>query len=170
MADISDKLRSFLEKMMRVIPGYGGYADREARRNSDKVLRLHLAGMLQQAKASFDAFVAELTTRPGGLDFMTAAGSVAKSLEKSIDRLKFADYGYTGFFDAERVQEPQLDALYQFDRDLAGGITDITQKIAKLSADNPGAVGPQLQELQADLRRLDVKIDGRHSVIATKAV
>ncbi len=170
MADISDKLRSFLEKMMRVIPGYSGYAEREARRNSDKVLRVFLAGMLQQTKATFDAFVAELTTRPGGLDFMTPAGSVAKGLEKAIDRLKFADYGYTGFFDAEKVQEQQLDAIYQFDRDLAGGITDLKSKIEKLSADSPGAVGAQLQELQAELRRLDVKIDGRHNVINTKAV
>ncbi len=170
MPDISDKLRSFLEKMMRVIPGYAGYAEREARRNSDKVLRLHLAGMLQQAKTTFDAFVAELTTRPGGLDFMTPAGSVAKGLEKAVDRLKYADYGYTGFFDAERVQEPQLDALYQFDRDLAGGITDLKLKVEQLSADSPGAVGDQLKELQADLRRLDVKIDGRHGVINSKAV
>jgi hypothetical protein len=168
MPDVSDKIRSFLEKMMRVVPGYAGYADKEGRRNSDKVLRMFLAGILQQTKGTYDAFVAELTTKPGGMDFMTAAGSVAKGLEKAIDRLKFADYGYTGFFDAEQVKEPQLDMLYQFDRDLAGGITDLRLKVEQLSAGNPG-VGGQLQELQTDLRRLDARLDGRHDVICSKA-
>ncbi|HTY09377.1 MAG TPA: hypothetical protein VMF29_09465, partial [Candidatus Edwardsbacteria bacterium] len=114
MPDISDKARTFIEKMMRVLPGYSGYADKEARRNTDKVLRTHLAGQLQEAKTAFDAFTSSLSNQPDSLDLMAPAGSIAKLFEKVIDRLKFADYGYAGFFDSPRVQEPELDALYQF--------------------------------------------------------
>ena len=31
------------------------------------------------------------------------------------DRIRYADYGYAGLFDADKVDEAVLDQLYQFD-------------------------------------------------------
>jgi hypothetical protein len=166
MPDISDKIKTFLEKMMRVLPGYGGYAGKESRRNTDKLLRTHLAGQLQEVKTSFDAFTAGLTNQPDTLDLMTPAGSIAKLLEKVIDRLKFADYGYAGFFDSPKVQEPQLDALYQFDMDLSAAIVDLKAKASLIKAD-----AATLSALLEDLRAFDRRLNARHEAITnTKAV
>jgi hypothetical protein len=166
MPDFSDKARTFIEKMIRVLPGYSGYADKEGRRNTDKLLRTHLAAQMQEVKTSFDSFTAALTNQPGTLDLMTPAGSIAKLLEKIIDRLKFADYGYAGFFDSPRVQEPELDALYQFDMDLSSAILDCKSKVSVLKPDVA-----QLNALLEDLKKFDARLNARHDAIAsTKTV
>lgn len=166
MPDISDKIKTFLEKMMRVVPGYAGYAGKEGRRNTDKILRLHLAGQLAEVKATIDGFTAGLTNQPGTLDLMTPVGSIAKTLEKVIDRLKYAEYGYAGFFDTPAVAEPQLDALYQFDLDLSAAVADLK---AGASAITPDAAS--LGALLEDLKRFDARLNARHDAITnTKTV
>jgi uncharacterized protein YaaN involved in tellurite resistance len=160
MPDASDKARNFLEKMFRVVPGYGGYAEKEARRNTDKVLRMHLAGQMDEVKTSFDRLISDMTKQKGHLELMSEASSITKLLEKVIDRLKFADYGYAGFFDSPKVLEPQLDALYQFDQDLSQAILDIKAKVA--------ALRPEPEELAAlleDLRKFDDRLNARHEAI-----
>lgn len=161
MPDASDKIRSFIEKMIRWVPGYTGYADKESRRNTDKVLRMHLAGQLEAGKASFDLIVSGLSRKPDALDLLNTAGTITKLLEKVIDRLKLADYGYAGFFDSQKIMEPQLDALYKFDQDLAEAITAIRNRITSLT---PGQ--DSLSSLLADLQAFDTKLNARHEAIS----
>ena len=166
MPDASDKIRSFIEKMIRFVPGYTGYADKESRRNTDKLLRMHLAGKLEESKTAFDSFVSVLTQKPEALDLLNTSASITQHMEKVIDRLKLADYGYAGFFDGQKIQEPQLDALYKFDQDLAVAITAIRNKVASLSPDQAA-----LSSLLADLQDFDIKLNARHDAISeTKAV
>ena len=54
-------------------------------------------------------------------------------LQKFIDRLKTATYGYAGFFDAVRVKEEELDRIYDFDLALAGQVDDVTAAVDALS-------------------------------------
>jgi len=46
-------------------------------------------------------------------------------LQLLIDRVKTASYGYAGLFDAIKVRETELDALYNFDAALLGSIDKI---------------------------------------------
>ena len=160
MSDASDKTRNFLEKMFRIVPGYGGYAEKEARRNTDKVLRMHLTGQMEEAKTSFDRFMSEMTKQKGHLELMAEASSIVKLLEKVIDRLKFADYGYAGFFDSHKVLEPQLDALYQFDQELSQAILELKAKVAALRPEPA-----ELAALLAGLRKFDDRLNARHEAI-----
>ncbi|HAD82772.1 MAG: hypothetical protein A2273_08015 [Candidatus Edwardsbacteria bacterium RifOxyA12_full_54_48] len=160
MPDASDKVRNFMEKMFRIVPGYGGYAEKESRRNTDKLLRLHLAGQLDGVKSAFDRFISDMTKQKGHLELMSDASSVTKLLEKVIDRLKYAEYGYSGFFDSPKVLEPQLDALYQFDIDLSQSIMDLKNKVAQIKPDSS-----ILKALLEDLRRFDDRLNARHEAI-----
>jgi hypothetical protein len=164
MSDASDKTRKFVEQVIRFVPGYGGYAEKEARRNTDKILRMHLAGQLEEAKMSFDRFTSDITNKPGHLPLMADTSSISKLFEKCIDRLKFADYGYSGFFDMNKIQEPQLDALYKFDTDLAQDIIDLKTQVSII---NPDAT--ILKALRENLRKFDTKLNSRHETI-TKTV
>ncbi len=164
MPDASDKVRNFMEKLFRIVPGYGGYAEKESRRNTDKILRLHLAGQLDEAKSAFDRFMSDMTKQKGHLELMTDASSITKLLEKVIDRLKYAEYGYSGFFDSPKVQEPELLALYEFDTSLAQNIMDLKSKISVIKPD-----ASILKALLEDLRRFDDRLNARHEAI-TKPV
>ena len=163
MPDASDKLRNFFEQLMRILPGYAGYADKEARRETDHQLRLHLAGQLGEAKSAFDALTRDLTKQPGGLELLDQTGSITKLLEKVIDRLKFADYGYAGFFDTAKVQEAQLEALYQFDLDLAQSVESLKARAAGLAPD-----AASLKAFYAELQHFDVKLNQRQDAISAK--
>ena len=160
MPDASDKIRGFFEKVIRIVPGYAGYADKESRRDTDKIVRMHLAGQLQEVKAAFDHFTADLTRKPGCLELLTPANSIAKLLEKLIDRLKFADYGYAGFFDQDKIQEPQLDAMYQFDLALSQAVMDFQNKVKVLQPD-----ADILKALLSDLQAFDQRLNERHGAI-----
>jgi hypothetical protein len=165
MPDASDKIRGFIEKVIRFVPGYTGYADKESRRNSDKLLRENLAGRLDQAKSSFDGFVSALSQKPGSLELMNPAGSAAKLFEKVIDRLKFADYGYAGFFSEQKIQEAELDALHQFDLGLTEDIEAIKAKVSSLKAEQAS-----LDELLAALRAFDARLNQRQEAITGSKV
>jgi hypothetical protein len=162
MPDFSDKVRSFIEKMIRWVPGYTGYADKESRRNTDKLLRMHLAAKLEESKTAFDSMVSGLSQKPEALDLLNTAGSVTKLLEKLVDRLKLADYGYAGFFDGQKIMEPQLDALYKFDQELAVAITAIRNKVTTLTPDQAS-----LFSLLSDLQAFDATLNARHEAITT---
>ena len=43
---------------------------------------------------------------------------VSTRLQTLIDRIRTAAYGYAGFFDLQRVKEPELDRLAAFDKAL----------------------------------------------------
>lgn len=160
MSDASDKTRNFLERMFRIVPGYGGYAEKEARRNTDKELRMHLAGQLDEAKTSLDRFMSDISKHKGHMELLSDASSISKLLEKVIDRLKYADYGYAGFFDSHKVLEPQLDALYQFDQELSQAILDIRAKVAALRPEPS-----DLAALLEDLRKFDDRLNARREAI-----
>lgn len=166
MPDASDKIRSFIEKMIRFVPGYTGYADKESRRNTDKLLRMHLAGKLEESKTAFDSFVSALSHKPEALELLNPSASVTKLFEKVIDRLKLADYGYAGFFDGQKIMEPQLDAIYKFDQDLAVAITAIRNRVAALTPDQAA-----LSSLLAELQAFDATLNARQDAISeTKPV
>ena len=110
MSELSD----WLERLGEKIPGYGGYAERERRRDLDKLHREHLADRLRAAKGPLNEVRRELTSS-GRLMEVGPIDRVLKKIDQIENRVRFASYGYSGFFDAVKIEEPQLEALYGFD-------------------------------------------------------
>lgn len=110
MSELSD----WLERLGEKVPGYGGYAERERRRDLDKLHREHLADRLRAAKAPLNEALGELSSS-GRLTEVGPIDRVLKKLDHIENRVRFASYGYSGFFDAAKIEEPQLEALYGFD-------------------------------------------------------
>ena len=110
MSELSD----WLERLGEKIPGYGGYAERERRRDLDKLHREHLADRLRAAKQPLNEVMRELSSS-GRLMEVGPIDRALKKLDQIENRVRFASYGYSGFFDAAKIEEPQLEALYGFD-------------------------------------------------------
>ena len=51
----------------------------------------------------------------GQLDFLDDIDTVGLKLRTFTDRIKNASYGYSGFFDAVKINEKELDQIYTFD-------------------------------------------------------
>jgi hypothetical protein len=91
-------------------------------------------------------------------------------LQILIDRIRTAAYGYAGLFDAVKVKEKELDALYEFDEAMLDFSQQIAAQIDKVTSalSIKEGVGVAIAELvllveQASLtfgRRRDVILQG----------
>ena len=55
-------------------------------------------------------------------------------LQLLIDRLKTASYGYAGLFDAVKVKEEQLDALYEFDNEMLAFVDEVASDVDQVAS------------------------------------
>ena len=136
MADLRDTMRAGkgkLEVLLDKIPGYGGYREKNARREADRLLREHLASRLaEQLRLAEDVGRQMLTG--SGLSQLDEMGQANTRLQTVIDRVKTAAQGYSGFFDAVKVKEEQLDMLYDFDDDMLLQVNDVAAAVEAVQA------------------------------------
>ncbi len=106
--------QDFLKKLVAKIPGFSGYVERADRRSADKILRetvaAHFEGLWQQISELQRAFIAD-----GEIELVDDLEASAIKLRQFIDRVKNAGYGYAGFFDAVKVKQEELAAIYEYD-------------------------------------------------------
>jgi 2-hydroxychromene-2-carboxylate isomerase len=97
-------------------------------------LRNELAGRLDAARTSTAAFTRSL--RRGAEGRLERIGSLDKSLDALANAVRHAGSGYAGLFDAAKVREEQLEALYRFDLDLVDDVDTVREAAAALGADD----------------------------------
>jgi hypothetical protein len=119
------------EKLVSSIPGYGGYKQKDLRRDADKVLRMYVAARLDDERRRLSDLQLQLVST-GQLDLLDDIDQAIRKVQFLVDRIRTATYGYAGFFDAVKVQEAQLDALYAFDNALLDEVGKIAATIQAL--------------------------------------
>jgi len=120
MSEVFDKVqgdRTALGKLLDVIPGWGGYQKRQTRRKADQVMRQMLAEKLTAQRKRLDVAQKDLI-RNGRIDLVDDVGSAVTQLQTFIDRVRLASYGYSGLFDAVKINEAELEQMYNFDAQL----------------------------------------------------
>ncbi len=142
--------RNWLERLGDKIPGYGGYVAKERRRDADKRHREHLAERLRSAKQPLNEAMRDLSST-GRLFEVGPVDRVLKKLDQIENRVRFASYGYAGFFDAVKIEEPQLDRIYQFDLALVERVERVEQLARSLSGNGSTADG--LKQAASELER-----------------
>jgi hypothetical protein len=129
-----------LEQLVAKIPGYKGYKEKEMRREADKLLREHLARQFEEQRRKIPDLQKQLI-KSGQVALLDDLEDGGMKLQILIDRLKTASYGYAGFFDAIKVKEAQLDALYEFDNALMDDVPKVAAGINKISEEIPAKEG-----------------------------
>jgi hypothetical protein len=117
MSDLYDKVVSqqdILKKLIAKIPGFKGYFEMVDRRQADKVLREVIADRFQALWVRLSTIQRDMV-KAGKIDTIDDLEEAAIKLRTFVDRVKTASYGYTGFFDAIKINEAELTQLYQYD-------------------------------------------------------
>jgi len=163
--EVAGRRRGVIEWLMKYIPGYRGYKEKETRREADKLLREHLVGRLRRGKEKLQD-VRDKFARASRLEVLDDIDRVDLLFENVVDRLGFASYGYAGFFDAARVDEEALDRLYEYDEKLATAVDAVTAKVDAVAAAADGdALGQPLDELKQELKAFEARLDERQNAI-----
>lgn len=168
MSSNSSDGRNWLERLSSKIPGYSGYVDRERRRDIDKQHREHLADQLRSLKQPLTDLVRELTSS-GRLFEVGPADSAIKKLDHLENRVRFASYGYAGFFDVVKIEQSQLDSIYRFDLALVESVEKIETKIAELKAKSATAdvLKTACADVSAEIDQTNRAFDDRYKAINT---
>lgn len=117
MSDMFDNVTSqqdFIKKLLSKIPGFRGYIERENRRLSDKILRDTLANQLEGVWSRISSLQRGLINQ-GAISMIDDLEAAAIKFRQVIDRVQKASYGYSGFFDAIKINEKELELIYQYD-------------------------------------------------------
>jgi hypothetical protein len=117
MDNLFDKVtgdQDFVKKLGSYIPGFKGYIERQNRRAADKLLRESVADRFEDLWKRTSALQTDLISQ-GGIAYIDDMEKAAIQLRTFVDKIRTATYGYSGFFDAVKVNEDELAQLYAFD-------------------------------------------------------
>ena len=161
---ILDKARAgqnFLEQIANAVPGFKGYREQELRRDADRIEREHLASQLEECKKALNALASD-ATRGGSLDVINDVEKARKRLDKLIARIRYAERGYSGFFDAIKIDESVLERVYQFDASLLAEAEAIRGAAEKAGAGRDVSLAAFLAATDA----LDARLAERDQILS----
>lgn len=103
-----------IRKLISMIPGFKGYIERENRRAADKIMRETIAQRFEALYKRLSGLQAEVISN-GNIELMDDMEKASIQLRTFADKIRNATYGYSGFFDAVKINEDELAKLYAFD-------------------------------------------------------
>ena len=166
-SNVKDQM-SLPERIAAFIPGFHGYKEKELRRESDRLIRNHLYLKLSIEKTDLREISQKLADRRY-FDVMTDMDRLLAKMDRVVEKINHASYGYSGFFDAVKVREENLDHMIDFDNKLIDGINALTTEIDAFKADLASGVTTNLkarvQSVTDKLESLENTFDQRNEVI-----
>ncbi len=155
--------RGWIETILRYIPGFRGYLEKEYRRESDALARSHIATRLATSKRGVTQYQRELLDL-GRLDDLTALERVVTSLDTLVNRIQGDVRGYSGFFDFVKIDEAVLDRIYEHDMQL---ISDVEALVKQTEALTPVSAEPRqaAAQLQRQVEGLGEKYGLRTKIL-----
>lgn len=135
------------KKILNRIPGFKGYVERQSRRDADKLLRDTVADRFEQQWGRISALQREFINT-GEIAYVDDLEAAAIKLRTFTDRIRRATRGYSGLFDAVKINEEELAKLYEYD----AGMLDLVDEVGRAIDNIEASVGSD--GLPAALRNL----------------
>jgi hypothetical protein len=172
MADLREKVkedRGLLKKIEMAIPGFRGYRKREDLRIADSVLRRQLADKLRTVGRDMEQ-CREGLTKKMEMTLIEDAGKLVSQLYATEGKMRHAEQGYTGVSADYRIEEDELNKLYEWDLSLISHIDNLTSGVNMLQeAINSGdanAMSNNISNLNRSIREFNELFEQRRDAIA----
>ena len=136
------------KKVASFIPGFNGYIERQNRRDADKLLRDTVARRFQEHWKRASQLQSDMVSS-GMIAFVDDMEKAAIQLRTFIDKITTAPRGYSGLFDAVKINEKELEAIYQFD----AAFFDLADQVGRALDNVEASLGDQAA-LPAAIRNL----------------
>jgi len=170
MDDFFQKVTSMqdpFKKLGSYIPGFSGYIERQNRRDADKILRDTVARRFEEQWKRTSQMQVDMAGN-GMIAYIDDMEKAAIQLRTFIDKISLAPRGYSGLFDAVKINEKELEAIYQFDAaffDLAEQVGRANDNV-EASMSDESALPAAIRNLTS-LARLAVETYNKRSEIVT---
>lgn len=124
MSDLNDQIYGKVtgdmdpfKKIASKIPGFQGYIERQARRDSDKLLRDTIYNRFKELENRISVLQREFISN-NELKYVDDLEASAIKLRTFADRVRLAPRGYSSLFEAVKINEEELARLYEYDASL----------------------------------------------------
>lgn len=155
MSDMQDQIfgkvtsdMDLFKKIASKIPGFSGYMERQSRRDADKLLRETIASRIEEQYQRVSSLQRDFISS-GEIAYVDDLESSAIKMRTFADRIRRATRGYSGLFDAVKINENELSQLYQYD----AAMLDMVEEIARAIDNVETSVGSD--GLPASIRHLN---------------
>jgi hypothetical protein len=159
-----------IRRVIATIPGYGGYREREIRRESDKLIRLRVLSVM-----SYVSYCLEDTGRDayhsaesGGL--YALADRVRAALQLLETYVRSLESGYAPLYSQLKINEDKLDSLIRYDETLLEKTERLREEAKGLKLEPEleiDATRVRLHAIEALLKELDDYIHRRQELFLT---
>lgn len=172
MTDFRDRVsadRSLIKMVQLAIPGYRGYRKKEDLRIADRLLREELANRFSLVETALEG-ARNTIIKKNELRLIEDAGKLVIRASTCKERLLHAEQGYTGISPDYRIQEPQLNQMYEWDLGLLNLIEDL-QNTANLlrervSSGTEAEMGAELEKALLAIENYEKIFDLRREFLA----
>lgn len=171
MADLRERVeedRGLIKKIQMHIPGFAGYRRREDLRTADNILRIQLADRLVKVKERIEGARGELT-RNYQMGELENVGALIFKMTELDGRVRHAEGGYSGISADVRIEEPEINRLYEFDLALLEGINSMMEEadqVKAAAAKDAGAVHEAVESFRTTVGKFEDTFERRMKVIA----
>lgn len=158
----------FIEKVAMLIPGFRGYKLKELRREADKLVRNYLYQQLTMSKNDLKTIYQRIVDNKL-TDVWTDMDRLLTVFDMVSQEINHASYGYSGFFDAVKIQEKNLDAMLDYDTKLIDNVSSLDLKVKQFKNEvlngNFANTRVHMKEIRNVLDLLDKLYNERKNVI-----
>jgi hypothetical protein len=118
----------FLENLAYLVPTYEGYRDPARRRDEDAKLRSRLIDGLLEVRGALVDFLDIHSSRwiPSWVEGIERR---ILRLETLSDTIRYAPYGFSGFFDAAEVREETIEKILEVDLLIFDDLDELERQI-----------------------------------------
>lgn len=174
-SDMYEQIQSdtnWLESLMRKIPGFKGYLEMRDRREADQLIRQTISSRLEEVRLEFSHIHQDLSSDIiKAIDFAEPLGRIDNGLMGLIGKIKDAPQGYSGFFDAVKVDKEVLEQLYKFDEGMMHYGDLIATSVAALqkSVNDDGDIKSSIRELDKAVKDANATFNMRQEIMSKTA-
>ena len=136
MSDLFEKVtgdQDIFKKLASKIPGFSGYIERSNRRAADKLLRETIAERFEELYQRVSVLQTDFISH-GELQYVDDLEKAAIKVRTFIDKIRRASYGYSGFFDAAKINEEELARVYEYDDAMLSLVDEVNRAIDNVEA------------------------------------
>ena len=122
-----------IKKLIKRIPGLGGFIKRSEYRDADKLLRDTIAEETEKHYHRISTLQQDLISQ-GEITLLDDLEQSALKLRTFADRIRRAARGYAGVFDSVKINEEELHKVYQYDSTMMDLLDETGRAIDNIEA------------------------------------
>ncbi len=140
MSDLANQIfgnvtgdQDIFKKILGKIPGFKGYMERQARRDSDKLIRDTIFNRFRELESQVSAIQRDFISH-GEIAYVDDLEAAAIKLRTFADRVRTAPRGYSSLFEAVKINQEELAKLYEYDAALLDKADEVGSAIENVQA------------------------------------